>query len=197
MGTAEKEIGMDLHVKALGPATWEDFVSLAERHHGVWGGCWCIWFHQSPFVVKGSSADNKALKKALVMSGKAHAALVYDGDYPIAWCQYGSPEELPHIYHQKEVECDGYQRPDWRITCFFVDTRYRKKGVAKAALTGALELIKVEGGGMVEAYPQDMQGGTTSGAFLYNGTRSMFEDCGFTYFGPKGKNHTIMRKSVR
>ena len=188
---------MDLHVKPLGPETWDDFVTLAHRHHGVWGGCWCIWFHQSDTVIRGSSDANKETKKTLVMNGKAHAALVYDGDNPVAWCQYGSPEELPHIYHKKQVEHAGYQWPDWRITCFFVDTKYRKQGIAKAALLGALDLIKAAGGGMVEAYPQDTQGKSTSGSFLYNGTRSLFEDCGFTFDRPKGKNHTIMRKLVR
>jgi len=32
-------------IKPLGPDTWEAFAQLAERHNGVWGGCWCTWFH--------------------------------------------------------------------------------------------------------------------------------------------------------
>jgi hypothetical protein len=36
-------------------------------------------------------------KERLVREGKAHAALVFDGDAAVAWCQYGSPEELPRI----------------------------------------------------------------------------------------------------
>jgi hypothetical protein len=48
-------------------------------------------------------------------------------------------------------------------------------GVAAVALDGALDLIAQAGGGVVEAYPQDMQGKKTSASFLYNGTRSLFE----------------------
>ena len=187
---------MDYQVKALSADTWEDFAALAQRHSGVWGGCWCLWFHQSDTVVRGSAAENRELKKKLVEQGCAHAALVYDGDRAVGWCQFGSPEELPHIYHKKQVEAEGYRPPDWRITCFFVDTAYRGKGVAKAALLGALNLIREAGGGMVESYPQDMHGKTTNGAFLYNATRSLFEECGFSYAGPKGKNHTIMRAEI-
>jgi GNAT superfamily N-acetyltransferase len=187
---------MNFQIKPLEPSTWDDFACLAERHNGVWGGCWCVWFHQSDTVKRGSAAFNRELKRSLVLQGRAHAALVYDGDKPVAWCQFGSPDELPHIYHKKAVETADYQRPDWRITCFFVDKEYRGLGVAKAALTGALDLIARAGGGVVESYPQDMLGKKTSGSFLYNCTRSLFEDCGFAFVGPKGKNHAIMRKTV-
>ena len=32
-------------VRPLAPATWDAFADLAGRHNGVWGGCWCTWFH--------------------------------------------------------------------------------------------------------------------------------------------------------
>ena len=28
-------------IKALTSDTWEAFADLAERHNGVWNGCWC------------------------------------------------------------------------------------------------------------------------------------------------------------
>jgi len=34
--------------------------------------------------------DNRSLKRRLVEEGRAHAALVYDGDEEVAWCEYGS-----------------------------------------------------------------------------------------------------------
>jgi hypothetical protein len=35
-----------------------------------------------------------------------------------------------------------------------------------------------------------------SGSFLYNGTRSLFEQAGFSYERSKGKNHCVMRRTV-
>jgi len=64
------------------------------------------------------------------------------------------------------------------------------------ALHGALALISQAGGGVVEAYPQDMQGQKTSASFLYNGTRNLFEQAGFDYRRPKGKNHCVMQLIV-
>lgn len=112
---------------------------------------------------------------------------MFDGDVAVASCEYGSAEELPNIYHRKEYEAGLDQLPDYRLTCFFVDRGYRRKGVAAVALRGALSLIAQAGGGVVEAYPQDTQGKRTSGSFLYNGTRSLFEKTGFSYERSKGK----------
>jgi GNAT superfamily N-acetyltransferase len=86
--------------------------------------------------------------------------------------------------------------PDYRLGCFFVDRRYRRQGVAAAALDGALELIAEAGGGVVEAYPFDTTGRKVSASFLYNAARTMCERAGFTYERPKGKNHCIMRKVI-
>jgi len=162
----------------------------------VWNGCWCTWFHPACAERGESHAANRAYKERLVREGRAHAALVFDGDVAVAWCEYGSPDELPSIYHLKEYNAGLDTAPDYRLTCFFVDRDHRRKGVAAVALRGALDLIAKAGGGVVEAYPQDTQGKKTSGSFLYNGTRSLFEKAGFSYERPKGKNHCVMRTTV-
>jgi hypothetical protein len=183
-------------VAPLGSDTWDAFARLVERHNGVWGGCWCLSFHPK-YPERGQSLEgNRALKQRLVKEDKAHAALVFDHDRAIGWCQYGSPEELPNIYHRKEYEAGLVQSPDYRLTCFFIDRDYRRDGVSAIALQGALDLIAAAGGGLVEAYPQDTQGKKTSASFLYNGTRGLFEQAGFEYERPKGKNHCVMRKRI-
>lgn len=183
-------------VKPLGPETWDAFAALAEKHNGVWGGCWCTWFHRERGEKGKGFEGNRAWKERLVREGKAHAALVCDGDAAVAWCEYGPPAELPNIYHKKEYEEGLGEPPTYRLTCFFVDRDYRRTGVAAVALQGALDLIAMAGGGLVEAYPQDTQGTKTSASYLYNGTRTLFEKAGFSYQRPVGKNHCVMRKAV-
>jgi GNAT superfamily N-acetyltransferase len=146
--------------------------------------------------VPPSSDRTRDFKRSLVETNSAHAALVFDGDTAVGWAQYGSPEELPGISHRKEVDAAGLSSPDWRITCVFVDRRYRRRGVSVIALEGALELIAQAGGGTVESYPQDTAGKKVSASFLYNATRSTFEQAGFTFVRPKGKNHCIVRTTV-
>jgi ribosomal protein S18 acetylase RimI-like enzyme len=190
-------------IKALTSETWDAFADLCARHNGAgMGGCWCTWFHRETHSAPGStsvprSADySRDFKRDLVETGRAHAALVFDGERAVGWAQYGSPDELPGISHRKEYLAGVDVLPDYRITCFFVDSRSRRSGVAAAALDGALSLIAAAGGGTVEAYPQDTAGKKVSASFLYSATRSLFERAGFVYQRPKGKNHCIMRKVI-
>ena len=103
-----------------------------------------------------------------------------------AWCQYGTPEELPNIHHRKEWSRASYGSPDYRITCLFVDRQYRRKGVAAIAV-GALELIAAGGRWPRGVVPARPGGKKTSASFLYNATRTMYEQAGFSYERPKGK----------
>jgi hypothetical protein len=85
-------------VRALAAATWDAFAQLAEKHNGAGFGCWCTWVHSR--VDRPEGEVGRAWKERLVREGKAHAALVFDGDAAVAWCQYGSPDELPRIYRE-------------------------------------------------------------------------------------------------
>ena len=187
-------------IKPLGPDTWDDFAQLIKRQgNASWGapGCWCLWFHPDDAALDPGGDNGPARKERLVMQGRAHAALVFDGDLAVGWCQYGTPEELPGIHHRKNYEAGLVTLPNYRLTCIFVDKAYRHKGVALAALQGALDLIAEEGGGVVEGYPHDLpEGKKISNAFLYNLTRKVYEDFGFTYQRPKGKGNCVMVATV-
>lgn len=186
----------ELTVRALTPETWDAFAALAERHNGVWGGCWCTFFQTMHDEKTFEASSNREVKHRLVQEGRAHAALVFDGDLAVGWLEYGTPTELPNINHRKEYEAGLDRLPDYRMTCFFTDRNYRRQGVSAVALRGALDLIAQSGGGLVEAYPQDTAGKKITASFLYNGTRSLFEQAGFTHQRPKGKNHCVMTKTV-
>jgi hypothetical protein len=76
-----------------------------------------------------------------------------------------------------------------------VDRRHRRKGVTAIALRGAIDLIAQAGGGVVEGYPHD----TTDGrkvSVLYNATRSLYEEAGFSYLRAKGKRNCVMCRAV-
>jgi ribosomal protein S18 acetylase RimI-like enzyme len=184
----------ELTVRPLTSETWDAFADLAERHNGVWGGCWCTWFHTTHTEKTFDEENNRALKERLVREGRAHAALVFDGDEAVGWCEFGSCTELPNIYHRKEYEAELDRLPDYRITCLFVDKKYRRRGLTAVALQGALDLIAEAGGGVVEGYPHDTGGKKVS--VLYNSTRAVFERAGFTYLRPKGQRNCVMRATV-
>ena len=122
----------DYTTRPLDAESWPDFAELVEAHNGVWGGCWCMGFHPKGPGWGRSAALNRAEKQERVRNGEAHAALVYDGDQCVGWCQFGVPEELPRIKNRKAYEEGLGELPDWRITCFFVGKGHRGQGVAAA-----------------------------------------------------------------
>jgi len=189
-----------LTLRPLSADTWPAFADLVARHNGVFGGCWCTKFHSLSRDKDRTYESNRNLKSRLVEQGRAHAALVFDGDEAVAWAEYGPPQELPNIHHRQEYEAGLVRPPDYRITCIFVDRRYRRRGVAALALQAALDLIAKTGGGVVEGYPHDMsqqpEGKKMSSSFLYNGTRRMYEEAGFSYERPKGQKNCVMTRTM-
>ncbi len=138
----------------LTPRTWPDFERLFSRGNG-WDFCRCMGFHRAPrpsrdvFRSRGeASVQNHRAKHVLVQQGRAHGILVYADDEPIGWCQFGTSDELLTRMGAPEPE-----ERAWRITCFVVDRRHRRQGVAGLALHAALESIRRQGGGLVEAFP--------------------------------------------
>ena len=154
-------------------------------------------FHSEGVGHGKPAAQNRSEKECRVREGRAHAALVYDGAACVGWCQFGPPAELPRIKLKRAYLEDLTDLPDWRITCFFVDKEYRGRGVVSVALQGALKEIARLGGGTVESYPEEAEGRSVSGSFLYNGTTALFEQQGFVRDRRLGKNHWVVTKVVR
>ena len=153
-------------------------------------------FHPEGFDRNRTAAQNRSDKQVRVREGRAHAALVFDGETCVGWCQFGPTEELPRIKAARAYAEGLTVLPDWRITCFFVDKAYRRKGVAAAALAGAIEQIGRLGGGMVESYPEEAEGRTVSSSFLHNGTVAMFEQQGFARVRRIGKDRWVVAKTL-
>jgi len=173
----------------LEAATWDAFADLVERNNGIYGGCWCIVYHVE--YQRGVS-DPRTLKEELIRAGRAHAALVFDNEgIAQGWCQYGSPEELD-LKHGREYRKDPPRPARWRITCIFVDKGHRGKGIARAALDGALAEIAAAGGGLVEAISETTTSREAQGRFLFSGTVELFEEFGFTRIRQVGKHAWIV-----
>ena len=163
-------------IKALDESTWAAFAALVERNNGVFGGCWCMGFHPEGVGKDTTAALNRKRKLGRVRAGTAHAALVFDEEDCLGWCQFGVPDELPRIKSRAAYAKGLTTPPNWRIACCYVGKGHRRQGVAGAALAGALDLIAGMGGGTVEGYPEDADG--VPAGFLFNGALSTYGQLG-------------------
>ncbi|WP_020121605.1 GNAT family N-acetyltransferase [Streptomyces canus] len=181
-------------VRPLDASTWDAFADLVERNNGIYGGCWCISYHPE---CGRQGGNRRQAKQDRVRTGRAHAALVLDEvGTAQGWCQYGSPEELPNIKHRRAYDKDAPPRPDWRITCVYVDRKHRGRGIARTALEGALDQIAQAGGGVVEAISEVTDGREAQGRFLFSATVELFEDFGFTRGRQVGKHAWLVSRVV-
>ncbi len=186
--------------RELSPRTFRDFAALAVQQ----GECWCIFYQRPRPVGRGLSGEarselNRKDKEALVRERRSHAILVYDGKTPIGWCQYGKREELPRIDARRtyrEVAAPDDTERLWRITCFFVARSHRGKGVAKFALHAALESIRRQGGGTVEAFPVVSEKMAAVPEWRWFGTLGMFRREGFKTVAPLGTSGVLVRRRI-
>lgn len=196
--------------KELSPRTWSDFVRLFSQGGG-WDFCCCMHFQRPRALPKAKrfrtraerAVRNRAEKKTLVDQGRAHGILVYANGEPVGWCQYGLRDELPRIDNSRkyrDLALPNASKNLWRITCFVVDRKHRRRGAASAALKAAVEAIKSKGGGTVEAYPITRWLSRAFGNESTCGTASMFRKCGFKTVAPLGSTrystHVLMRRRV-
>jgi len=141
--------------------------------------------------------EKREHKRRLVQLGEAQAAVVFDHDLAVGWCQFGQSRDLsPSRKFRRRYLAELVTVPDWHITCFFVDRDFRGQGVASHALDGALSLIAQSGGGLVEAYPEAVEGRSVKGTFIPLGTVTMFERRGFARQRQVALHHWVMTKTV-
>lgn len=179
-------------VHALDETTWPAFAELVEANGGIFGGCWCMGMH--PPGDPWDDRDKRERKLERVMEGRAHAALVLDGEQCLGWVQFGSPAEITRIKNRSAYEKGMTSAPDWRIGCCYVGKGHRRQGVSAAALAGALSLIAGLGGGTVEGYPEPAD--AVPAGFLYHGSLSTFEDLGFQRVRKIGKHRWVVARHV-
>jgi GNAT superfamily N-acetyltransferase len=184
---------MTFTIRPLEVSTWEAFAELVERNNGIYGGCWCIAYHAE---YRRGVSDPRTLKRRLVRTGRARAAMVFDeSGLAQGWCQFGRADQLL-LKHRREYEKEPPPAATWRIACIFVDKRHRGQGVARAALEGALEQIASSGGGLVEATSEVTAGREAQDRFLFSGTVELFEEHGFSRIRQVGKHAWIVSKTV-
>ncbi len=163
------------------PATaerWPDLVTLlggdTER------GCWCqAWRGRIHSPDPDAPDDNRSRLAGQVRDGPfAPGVIAYFEGEPVGWCGLGPRASMPRLVGSRTIPTVD-DVPVWSIGCFVVRPGYRRRGVARALLRGAVDYARSQGAPGVEAYPIDPGGARVSTAFGFVGFTSMFEAAGF------------------
>ena len=190
---------LELEARDLDKTTWKDFEQLFLKYGGVQAGCWCMYYHRTGGT-QGKTLEERTERNHrdihdLVFSGKNRSVLIYHKGKAIASAQYGTTDELPRPgngRNYKALNLPETRKKLWRITCFFVDREYRRKGISKFALDEILRRIETSGGGIVEAFPvRDFRALNT-----WFGVVSMYRNRGFETVAQLGRSSFLVRKEI-
>jgi GNAT superfamily N-acetyltransferase len=139
---------------------------------------------------------NRVAFERLVTSGEVHGILAFEGNEPVGWCSIGPRGDFPALERSRVLQTE-WASTTWSVTCFFIPTKHRGKGVATAMLEAAVELARSRGATAIEGYPQKMlaSGAQLPGPFAWTGVPALFERCGFERINP-GDGRPIYVKSL-
>jgi GNAT superfamily N-acetyltransferase len=176
---AEQTARPKLRVEPATPERWADVERLAGER-GFTGGCWCMWWRVSSREFSERHGEGlRAGLEGLVRRGDSPGLVAYAGDEPIGWVALAPRAEYPRLNRSPKLRPVD-DTPVWSITCFYIDRRHRRRGVAAALLRAAVDHARAHGAEVVEAYPIDTSASSRTSADLYTGTLPMFERAGFT-----------------
>lgn len=147
-----------ISVKPVTPDTWNEFVRLFEAR-GAPHYCWCTPHRVAAVGAERSSAQRKALMRRLTVGGTPIGVLAYDGDTPIAWCSIAPRETYVRLERSRTMpRATPLGTSTWTILCFFVVRSHRGQGVTHALLEAAVAYAREHGAKVVEGYPYDTAG---------------------------------------
>lgn len=163
------------------PATmdrWTDVLTLlggnGER------GCYCqAWRGSDSPLGRREPARNRMLLESQVAAGEfAPGLIAYLEGEPVGWCGLGPRAAMPRLVNSRTIPAID-DLPVWSIGCFRISVGYRRRGVARALLAGAVDYAHGMGAPAVEAYPIDAGAARVDVGFGFVGFTSMFEAAGF------------------
>jgi len=127
------------------------------------------------------SDNQRSLSKAALKSLAAHdpppGLLGYRGKVPVGWVSLGPREDYAKLANSPTMKPVD-DRPVWSIVCFVVPSEFRKQGVARELLAGAVAYARQRGVRLLEAYPVDKDEPTAPDAPWF-GSKAMFDEAGF------------------
>jgi GNAT superfamily N-acetyltransferase len=137
---------------------------------------------------QSAKASRVAALERLVRNGEPTGVLAYLDGTPVGWCSVAPRESYQGLERYRALARIDDQ-PVWAVVCFFVDRRFRRRGLTLALLKAAAAYAHSAGAKIVEGYP------VSPGARLYTymGSPSTFRSAGFRDVTPPGATRSFMR----
>ncbi len=182
------------------PERWDDIALLFDGDSPR--GCWCQYWRRSSgaYGAGDPGSGERGLRQEVAAGPPAPGVIAYVDGEPAGWCGLGPRATFERLVRSRTIPALD-DVPVWSIVCFKVRVGYRRNGVARALLAGAVDYAAAHGAPAVEAYPIDPEGRRLDVAFSYVGFTGMFEAAGFrriveTDARSAGRPRILMRRDL-
>ena len=164
--------------------------------------CWCqYWRQSSSDYGSGAHGPGQAVLLKQVETGPPPGMIAYVEGQAVGWLGLWPRERFERLVRSRTILKIDDQAV-WSIVCFKIRVGYRRRGVARALLAGAIDFARRERVPALEAYPIDSEGKHMDTATAYVGFTHMFEAVGFrrvceTEARTAGRPRIAMRLELR
>lgn len=159
--------------------------------------CWCQFDRMS--VALFDTLDDAQLRDLLAVELRRTptpgVVATLEGER-VGWCSVAPRSQFSRLRTSASTSSPATAADDpavWSVTCFVVRLAFRRRGIARTLLTGAIQHARSGGAGWLEAYPVDTAGRKAAAADLYRGTLSLFRSAGFEVVARPRPGRAIVR----
>lgn len=182
--------GIEIHPAT--PERWDDVTEIFSGK-GDAGKCWCAFWYQSNKDFRAGWGDaNRAVLEGRVRDGAAPGVLAYIDEEPVGWAGVAPRAAFDRLVRNTQSLKAVDDRPVWSITCLVVRHGFRRQGLMRPLIQGALDFALSKGAIAVEAYPVDAARKLTA-YDLFLGTLQAYQDIGFVEVARHAPTRPILR----
>jgi len=112
---------------------------------------------------------------------------------PVGWIQLADRREFPRLEASRVLKPVD-DTPVWSVSCFYIHTPFRRKGLSVSLLKAACEFARNGGATMLEGYPIHTPKKNYPAVYAWTGLYPTFMRAGFSEVARRSPTRPIMRK---
>jgi predicted GNAT family acetyltransferase len=199
MGKANKQVASRFAVRPLTPSRWPDVEDLFGPEKGANSGCWCMWPRLTAADFRAMSKERrKKAFRSCVAQGPVPGLLLYENGQAIGWVAVSPREDVIRFEKARTsaLEQGRDQRTLYAITCFYVRTGHRKRGLMTDLAKAAIAYAKQKKAVAIDVCPIETDKPLMWGEGFV-GIVSVFRDLGFQEVARRSPRRPLMRLLLR